>query len=212
MKISNDNAYTQTNNVNSSIQKNGEEISRKEVKEEFADTLQTGNRQEKKAGYKVDKEKVNELISQHKSNIAAFQKMVNVAISKQSNSSLVGGIDISTTNGILKLKSMIENGDLKVDAETSKAAQDAIGPNGEWGVEAVSDRIVNFAKAISGGDPKQYDKLKKAIDKGFEEAYGVWGGKEKMPAITQKTYEETMRKMEEWKKSAEAQSQGFASN
>ena len=76
-------------------------------------------------------------------------------------------------------------------------AQAAISEDGEWGVKAVSDRIVQFAIAISGGDKSKYETLKAAIDKGFQQAAKALGGE--LPGISQETYKETMRKLEAWK-------------
>lgn len=75
-------------------------------------------------------------------------------------------------------------------------AQAAIGDNGEWGVGAVSDRIVDFAKSISGGDPAKIQELKDAIDKGFARAKKMLGGS--MPDISSKTYDAVMSKMDDW--------------
>lgn len=85
------------------------------------------------------------------------------------------------------------------DAETQSVseAQAAISEDGDWGVKAVSDRIVQFAIAVSGGDKTKYDELKGAIDKGFQEATKKWGGE--LPGISQDTYKEIMRKLDAWK-------------
>lgn len=88
----------------------------------------------------------------------------------------------------------------KVDSVSEvDAAKQAISEDGEFGVKAVSDRIVQFAIAVSGGDKAQYEKLKAAIDKGFQQAGKAFGGE--LPAISQQTYKEVMRKLENWKNS-----------
>ncbi|MHB8064797.1 MAG: hypothetical protein ACYDG2_19560 [Ruminiclostridium sp.] len=86
---------------------------------------------------------------------------------------------------------------LIVDEKTRAAAQQAISEDGECGVQAVSDRIVAFAKAISNDNPEMYDKLMSAIDEGFAQAEKALGGQ--LPDICKKTHEEISRKMEEWK-------------
>ena len=55
---------------------------------------------------------------------------------------------------------------VKVDEEARLEAESLIGEDGPLGVEAVSDRLVNFAKAVSNGDKSKLDSLKNAIDKG----------------------------------------------
>ncbi len=86
---------------------------------------------------------------------------------------------------------------LEIDEETRAAAQQAISEDGECGVQAVSDRIVAFAKAISNNNPEKYEELMKAIDEGFAQAEKALGGQ--LPEICKKTHEEVRRKMEEWK-------------
>jgi predicted KAP-like P-loop ATPase len=75
-------------------------------------------------------------------------------------------------------------------------AQAAISEDGAFGVKAVSERIVSFAIAISGGDSSKLAELKKAIDKGFEQAEKSFGGT--LPDICSETYDEIMRKLDEW--------------
>jgi small-conductance mechanosensitive channel len=87
--------------------------------------------------------------------------------------------------------------ELIVDEKTKAAAVLAISEDGESGVQAVSDRIVAFAKAISDDNPEMYDKLMSAIDEGFAQAEKAFGGQ--LPEICKKTHEEISRKMEEWK-------------
>lgn len=87
--------------------------------------------------------------------------------------------------------------ELIVDEKTRAAAQEAISENGEWGVNAVSDRIVAFAKALADDNPEMYDKLMSAIDEGFAQAEKAFGGQ--LPDICRQTYDEIHRKMDEWK-------------
>ena len=87
-------------------------------------------------------------------------------------------------------------GNLKADQKTIDAAKQSISDDGEYGVEAVSSRIVDFAIAISGGDKEKFAELKAAIDQGFAEAEKVWGGA--LPGICQKTYGAVMSKLDKW--------------
>ncbi len=97
---------------------------------------------------------------------------------------------------------------LEIDEETRAAAQLAISEDGECGVQAVSDRIVAFAKAISNNNPEKYEELMKAIDEGFAQAEKALGGQ--LPEICRKTHEEVKRKMEEWKGGAGADGNSMA--
>lgn len=66
--------------------------------------------------------------------------------------------------------------------------------NDYWSAEAVSDRIVEMARSLSGGDQSKADVLRQSILKGFEEAKSLLG---KLPEISQNTYELTLKKFDE---------------
>ena len=80
--------------------------------------------------------------------------------------------------------------------EEVKQANLALYEDIEFGVKAVSDRIVNFAMAISGGDKEMLPELRAAIEKGFAEARKVLGGE--LPDICQQTYKAVMDKLDQW--------------
>ncbi len=92
----------------------------------------------------------------------------------------------------------------EIDAATQKEAQELIGEDGFWGVEQTSQRLVDFAKALTGGDPALVEKMRDAIKAGFGQAEEAWGGK--MPGITQDTYDATMKKLDEWAAEGQAAS------
>jgi hypothetical protein len=85
---------------------------------------------------------------------------------------------------------------LSVDESARAEARMLLSEDGELGVKAVSARIVNFAKALSGGDRSKLAELKAGIEKGFREAERVFGGK--LPQICYDTYDEIMRQLDEW--------------
>ncbi len=90
--------------------------------------------------------------------------------------------------------SLVESGEAAAsDIEKAKLA---ISEDGEFGVKAVSDRLVNFAISISGGDKTKLAELKAAIDEGFAAAKEALGGY--LPDICNETYLETMRKLDAW--------------
>lgn len=94
---------------------------------------------------------------------------------------------------------LLREGKVPVDAETSAQAQKDIAEDGYWGVTQTSDRLVSFAKALSGGDPSKADELISAIKEGFKQATEAWG--DDLPDICQNTLDETLKKLDEWKKS-----------
>ena len=94
----------------------------------------------------------------------------------------------------------ISAGNVKVDDATRRQAQAAIADDGPLSAEAVSDRIVSFAKGISGGDIAKFDELKAAIEEGFSQARAIFGGQ--LPDISNKTYDLVMEKLDKWKEEA----------
>ncbi|HZJ76455.1 MAG TPA: hypothetical protein VFC70_01985 [Oscillospiraceae bacterium] len=84
---------------------------------------------------------------------------------------------------------------VKIDEATRLEAQDMIAPGGPLSAEAVSDRIVDFAKAVSGGDIEKLDMLRGAIEKGFKQAETILG---ELPEISGKTYRLVMEKLDSW--------------
>ena len=95
-----------------------------------------------------------------------------------------------------KTLNLVKPGDLvEVDEKARLEAQELIGPNGDLGAEAVSQRLVDFAIALSGGDKSKADTLKGAIEKGFKEAEKILG---ELPDLSKETYKLTMEKFDSW--------------
>lgn len=156
------------------------------------DKMEIGARQEASVTYtKVTNKKL------YSSEIAALQaeanaatenlrKLVEELILKQNK-------NYKASVGESSQDLMTESGITTADIE---AAQQAISEDGEFGVKAVSDRLVDFAISISGGDKSKLSELISAIDEGFAAAKKVLGGE--LPDICRQTYDETMRKLNEW--------------
>lgn len=139
-------------------------------------------------------------------------------VTKKTNSALVAKLKADAEQRTSQLKSLVEKmmtqqgqtigkaddmwkflakGDFTVDAATKAQAQADIAEDGYWGVEQTSDRILDFAKALSGNDPDKADELLAAFKKGFEQATKSWG--DKLPDISQRTYDAVVEKFEAWK-------------
>lgn len=164
-----------------------------EVKEQDSEAavLELNKPQESSATYSkpkvnknVDMNEVNRLIQEAEKSYEGLRTLIRRLMEKQ-------GVKLED---LLSGKAV-----LVVDDETRAEAQKAISEDGEWGVKAVSDRLVAFAKAISGNDKSKIGELKAAIDQGFKEAEKAFGGK--LPDISYQTYDETMRKLDEWAQS-----------
>jgi len=91
---------------------------------------------------------------------------------------------------------MLASGDFEADAETIAKAKEDISEDGYWGVSQTSDRIFDFAKALSGGDMEKMKEMQEAVAKGFSEATKTWG--KDLPDISKQTLEAVNKKFEEF--------------
>lgn len=90
-----------------------------------------------------------------------------------------------------------DNKEIKIDKVTSLKAQADISDDGFWGVKKTSERIVDFAKSVTGGDSSKVELMKNAIKEGFKAAEKMFGGK--LPEISSQTYDSVMKALDEWK-------------
>lgn len=94
----------------------------------------------------------------------------------------------------------LASGKVTVDEATRKKAQEDISEDGYWGVKKTSDRIIDFAKALTGGDASKIDEMRKAFEKGFKQATKTWG--KELPSISKDTYKAVMDKFDAWENEA----------
>lgn len=120
--------------------------------------------------------------------MVSFKRMLYDILNEQSDKVRLA------TDGISK--DLFSN--ITVTPEQKQAAQEAISEDGEWGVKAVADRIMDMVLSVAGDDDSQLDGLKKAVEKGFEQAEKQWGGE--LPEIVQNTREELNKRFEELEK------------
>ena len=135
---------------------------------------------------------VNKLKADAEARTAQLRSLVEKLMTGQGNA--IGTAD--------DMWSFLRKGDFTVDAATKAQAQADIAEDGYWGVTATSDRILDFAKALTGGDPSKIEEMREAFEKGFKQATETWGGE--LPEISQKTYEAVLSKFDAW--AAEANS------
>lgn len=149
---------------------------------------------------------------------AAVYEKSSDAKSASSNKALVQKLKADAENRVSQMRSLVEDmlskqgiaikkaddmwktlasGNFTVDAATAKEAQDAISDDGYWGVNQTSQRIFDFAVALSGGDSEQMNKMLEAFKKGFSQATKSWGGT--LPDISSRTYDAVLEKFEEYK-------------
>ncbi len=132
---------------------------------------------------------VNKLKADAEAKTAQLRSLVEKLMQGQGNA-------IGTAADDDSIWSFLRKGEFTVDAATKAQAQADIAEDGYWGVEQTSDRILDFAKALTGGDPSKIEEMRDAFKKGFEQATQTWG--DKLPEISQKTYEATMAKFDQW--------------
>ena len=139
-----------------------------------------------KKTYKPDTALINKLKADAEARTAQLKSLVEKIMLGQGNA-------IGTADDIW---SFLRTGNFTVDAATKAQAQADIAEDGYWGVNQTSDRIVDFAKALCGGDPDKIEEMKEAFEKGFKQAQKTWGGE--LPEISQKTYDAVLEKFDAW--------------
>lgn len=160
----------------------------KQLASEKMDKLELGNGNESFGTYKVDRQRLNQIKLDFAKNTDSFKEMVRAMIEKQG----------FKANQVLKAIKDGEEPIIEIDDETRAKAQEAISEEGYWGVTQTSERLLDFAKTISGGDPSKIDLLKNAFKEGFEAAKEAFGGE--LPEISQQTYDRVMEGFEAWEK------------
>lgn len=78
-----------------------------------------------------------------------------------------------------------------------KDALAAISDGGAWSVDATASRIVDLSAKIANGDMDMLEKMRDAFLKGYKAAENAWGGK--LPDISQKTYDEVLKRFDKIK-------------
>ncbi|MBQ9140215.1 MAG: hypothetical protein IJX63_00285 [Lachnospiraceae bacterium] len=135
--------------------------------------------------YTPDTNLVEKLKADAEQRAASFRSMIEQMMSKQTNA-------FGQANDIWKF---LASGKFEVDPATKLQAQKDIAEDGYWGVKQTSDRIIDFATALTGGDPDKIEEMREAFKKGYKQAEETWGGE--LPEISKQTYEAVMKKFDE---------------
>lgn len=147
-----------------------------------------------KKNNKVDSDLIAKLKADSDARLSQLKGIVEQLISKQGTAAKNASIWDQFRQGIL-------DGSISVDAATAQQAAEDISEDGYWGVKQTSERILDFAKAITGGDSEKAEKMRDAITEGFKAAAKLWG--DELPEISQKTYEAVMKGIDDWKNQTE---------
>ena len=99
----------------------------------------------------------------------------------------------------------LASGNYTVDAETKAQAQADIAEDGYYGVKKTSERMFEFAMALTGGDVDKMKEMQSAVEKGYKQAEKTWGGN--LPDISKQTLDATNQLFENYYKEQENASQ-----
>lgn len=135
--------------------------------------------------YQANKEVIARLSAHAAEKRTQFEQLVHQLIIKQ-------GTTFGAANDMWNF---LREGKYEVSPEIKAQAQADIAEDGYWGVEQTSERIVDFAVALTGGNPDNLDKMVDAFKKGYAQAEKTWGGK--LPEISKKTYDAVIAKFDE---------------
>jgi hypothetical protein len=67
---------------------------------------------------------------------------------------------------------------------------------GYFSVEETAARMLDFAVALTGGDPARIEVMRDAVQRGFDQAERMFGGE--LPEISHQTLEAVMNGFDEW--------------
>lgn len=132
---------------------------------------------------------VTQMKADQESYQAKFIEMVQDMMSKQT--SAYG----QSTDSIWKF---LASGKFTVDADTKAAAQESISEDGYYGVKQTSQRMFDFAMALTGGDTDKMQEMKDAVQKGYEKATATWG--QSLPEICKQTMDATNKLFDDYLK------------
>lgn len=154
-----------------------------------------------KKNSKVDSQTIAKLKADADARLSQLKGIVEQLISKQGKASETASIWDEFRQGIL-------DGSIEVDEATAKQAAEDVSEDGYWGVKQTSERILDFAKALTGGDSSKAEQMRNAIKEGFDAAAKLWG--DELPEISQKTYDAVMKGIDEWIKADSENSDAIA--
>jgi len=128
----------------------------------------------------VDMNTIRDAISQAERQTEAFRQLVERLLGQQGQ---------TWTNAAGEVM-------VYVDEATQTRAAEEIAEGGYFSVEAVSERLLNFARAFAGDDPERIELMRDAFLRGFEAAEQQWGGE--LPQISQDTRAAVLAGFDEW--------------
>ena len=92
------------------------------------------------------------------------------------------------------------NGGMNVSEADRLRAQEMVSEDGFFGVRQTTERIMSFAKAMVGEDASAEDieRMREAVQRGFDEVAQLFGGFNNLPGVTQDTHAAIMQAFDDW--------------
>ncbi|MCL1843232.1 MAG: hypothetical protein FWF79_05425 [Defluviitaleaceae bacterium] len=135
-----------------------------------------------------DTERVAELWNSHQQRVNSFRQMIETLLGQQAErQSLADGWSPR---------------DIEITPEMRADAEAMIAEGGYFSVEETASRMLDFAVALTGGDPAQIDVMRDAVQRGFDQAERMFGGE--LPQISHDTLQAVMDGFDEWAEAGSA--------
>ncbi|MCL2220514.1 MAG: hypothetical protein FWC23_10325 [Chitinispirillia bacterium] len=172
-----------------------------ETKAAASDQYTAGNAGEAKGVYSKDSATMQKLWDMAEAQHASMRQMVESMIG--------GGLGSAGSTSGQAFWMMAANGGsasnaitggFKVDEATQAKAKELTAENGYFGVKQTTARIMDFARALGGGNasPETIENLKKGVQAGFDYVADLFGGFDKLPELSRDTYDSVMKEFDNW--------------
>jgi len=143
----------------------------------------TPSAQSEQTTFQPDMARVQEMWNSHQQQVDSFRRMIETLLNQQAErQGLAQGWSPS---------------DVRVTPEMRAEAEEMIAEGGYFSVEETAARMLDFAVAISGGDPARIDLLERAVERGFAQAERMFGGE--LPQISHDTLAAAREGFNQWR-------------
>jgi hypothetical protein len=195
--------------ANAAANSNAAQAVAPEQENDLAATYEKGEAAAEKTNYTRDRSAIRGMRIQESAYITNLRNLVSQLVNQVNQNSMSGGgnnfrLDPNKVDSYWDV--LVDNGDgtfsfhpdLSPEARNAliSKAQEDIGENGYYGVKQTSQRMIDFAKAITGGDPSRIEEMRQYIQKGFDEVERMFGGR--LPEISYQTLQATMKGLDDW--------------
>ena len=138
--------------------------------------------------FQPDTNRVQELWTNHQQQVDSFRRMIETLLNRQAE-----------TQGLAEGWSLR---DIEITDEMRTEAQEMIDEGGYFSVEETAARILDFAVALTGGDPARIELMQNAVERGFLQAERMFG--RELPEISHQTLEAVRNGFSEWAEAGSA--------